>query len=68
MRGLGNVYKRGPVYWIRFHHRGVEYRESARSSERSVAVRLLKQRLAALGEGGPAVRRGVFSVRRPQLG
>jgi integrase len=51
MRGLGGIYKRGPVYWIRYHHRGREYRESARSTERGDAVRLLKQRLSDLAQG-----------------
>ncbi|HEU4370949.1 MAG TPA: site-specific integrase [Methylomirabilota bacterium] len=54
MRGLGNVYKRGPVYWIRYHHRGREYRESARSTDRADALRLLKQRLADLSQGRPS--------------
>jgi hypothetical protein len=52
MRGLGNVYKRGPFYWIRYHHRGREFRESARSTDRADAVRLLK-RLADLSQGRP---------------
>jgi integrase len=54
MRGLGGIYKRGPVYWIRYHHRGREYRESARSAERRDAARLLKQRLADLTQGRPS--------------
>ena len=54
MRGLGGIYKRGPVYWIRYHHRGREYRESARSLERGGAVRLLKQRLSDLAQGRPS--------------
>ena len=53
MRGLGGVYKRGPVYWIRYHHRGREYRESSRSPERADAVALLRQRLADLNQGKP---------------
>lgn len=48
MRGLGNIYKRGPVYWIRYHHHGRRCRESTRSPERADAVRLLKQRLAQM--------------------
>jgi integrase len=53
MRGLGNVYKRGEVYWVRYHHRGRELRESSRSTERANAVALLKRRLADLGQGRP---------------
>ena len=51
MRGLGNVYKRGPVWWIRYHRRGREYRESARSTERADARAFLKQRLGDLRQG-----------------
>jgi integrase len=64
MRGLGGIYKRGPVYWIRYHHRGREYRESARSTDRPDAVRLLRQRLADLTHGrpsGPAEERVTFA-------
>ena len=53
MRGLGGVYKRGPVYWIRYHHRGREFRESARSTDRGDAVRLLKARLSDVSYGRP---------------
>ena len=54
MRGLGGVYKRGPVYRIRYHHSGREHRESARSTERADATRLLKRRLADLSQGRPS--------------
>lgn len=54
MRGLGNVYKRGRVYWIRYPHRGREYRESSRSTERADAVRLLRQRVTDLAQGRPS--------------
>jgi integrase len=53
MRGLGNVYRRGRVWWVRYHHRGREYRESAHSQERADALRLLKRRLADLNNGKP---------------
>ena len=51
MRGMGGVYKRGPVYWLRYNHRGRKYRESSKSAERAVAVALLKQRLGDLHQG-----------------
>ena len=51
MRGLGNVYKRGPVWWVRYNNRGREYRESARSRERADAVAMLKHRLGDLHQG-----------------
>jgi integrase len=51
VRGLGHVYRRGRVYWIKYSHLGTCYRESAQSRERGVAVRLLKDRLAAIASG-----------------
>jgi hypothetical protein len=54
MRGLDGIYKRGPVYWIRYRHRGKQYRESTGSTERSDAIRLLKQRLADVSHGRPS--------------
>jgi len=54
MRGMGGVFKRGPVWWIRYSHRGRKHRESSKSPERAIAVALLKQRLADLGHGRPS--------------
>lgn len=54
MRGIGGIFKRGPVWWIRYSHRGRKYRESARSVERSDAARLLKRRIADLNQGRPS--------------
>src|SRR2546422_8800075 len=51
MRGMGGVFKRGPVWWIRYGHRGRKYRESSRSPERADALALLKQRLADVHRG-----------------
>jgi integrase len=51
MRGLGNVYQRGQIWWVRYPHGGREYRESARSADRQDAVRLLRHRLASLTPG-----------------
>jgi len=53
MRGLGNVYRRGSIWWVRYHHRGREYRESAKSEERADALSLLKRRLADVSQGKP---------------
>lgn len=54
MRGMGGIYKRVRVYWIRYHHRGREYRESSGSTERSDAVKLLKRRVGDLNLGKPS--------------
>lgn len=51
VRGLGHIYKRGPVYWVKYTHNGRCYRESARSKDRRDAARLLKDRLAAIASG-----------------
>ena len=52
MPGTGRIYQRGHHYYIAYRWDGREYRESARSSDRAVAERLLAQRLLerAVGE------------------
>ena len=52
-RGLGRVYqrKRTTAWWIQYYHRGKLYRESAGSSVRNDAVKLLRRRLAEMGDG-----------------
>lgn len=50
-----SVYKRGPVWWVRFQWRGQEIRQSSRSTLRREAEafeRTLRQRLAAIDRGG----------------
>src|SRR5215468_6381149 len=64
LRGFGSPYLRGRVWWIRYHHRGQEVRESSRSERRLDAERLLKNRLAQLGRGkfiGPREERVVMN-------
>jgi integrase len=51
MRGLGNTYKRGSIWWIRYCYRGKEYRESSRSESESQAAKLLKRRIGEIGKG-----------------
>lgn len=62
--GNGAVYQRGATWWVRFSHRGRTYRESAKSPNRSDAVRLLRQRLAELGQGRAPIAedRGTFEA------
>ena len=74
-RGLGQVYqpsytdkktgalKTSATWWLVYHVRGVRYRESAHSTHRPDAVRLLKKRLGDIGTGrpvGPALERTTF--------
>ncbi len=50
-RGLGGVYQRGGVWWIRYSYRGQKVRETSGSANRNDAVRLLKKRLGEMGQG-----------------
>jgi len=49
--GLGGVYQRGGVYWIRYSYRGRKVRESSHSANEADAGRLLKRRLGEIGQG-----------------
>jgi integrase len=51
--GLGRVWARGRIWWIGYSPGGGrrEIRESSGSTQKSVAMKLLKQRLAAIAKG-----------------
>ena len=51
MRGMGGVFKRknSNFWWIRYSHRGKEFRESSGSPDRRQAEKFLKQRLKEIG-------------------
>ena len=51
IRGMGRIFKRGPVYWIAYYHRGKEYRESTHSDSEKEARGLLKRRIGEAGTG-----------------
>jgi integrase len=51
-RGSGAIYLRGTTYWIRYWHRGEEFRESSESSSETVARRLLNVRIKETGKRG----------------
>ncbi len=62
-RGMGGLYRRGKVWWVRYWHRGKGYRESSGSTVRADAVRLLRKRQAEMGRGrftGPEIERTTF--------
>ncbi len=64
MRGMGRLFKRGPIWWIAFSHRGQEFRESAKSERESDARRLLKKRIGEIQGNqfiGPSQERVLFS-------
>jgi integrase len=51
IRGFGSPYLRGRVWWIRYYHRGEEFRESSKSERLLDAERLLKARWKQMGRG-----------------
>jgi integrase len=62
LRGSGRVYRvryankqLGPIWWMAWSVRGKLYRESSKSTERSVAVKLLKHRVAESAGGKPVI-------------
>src|SRR5579885_1176653 len=60
MRGMGRIFKRGPIYWIAYYHRGKEFRESSRSDSEAQARKLLKKRIGEVANGqliGPSEER-----------
>lgn len=63
MRGMGRIFKRGPIYWIAYSYRGREHRESSRSDNESQARKLLKKRIGETSAGtfiGPNEERLTF--------
>lgn len=50
-QGSGGVYRRGRVYWIRYNVNGDQQRESAHTSDKAEARRLLDKRLGERAEG-----------------
>ena len=64
-RGFGGVYLRGSIWWLRYWHRGQEYRESSGSESEAKAAALLKARIQAMGRPGrfigPAQERVTFA-------
>ncbi len=53
MASSGRIYQRGDIYYVAYRWEGREYRESARSSDRAVAERLLAQRVRERAGRGP---------------
>lgn len=43
-RGLGSVYKRGNIFWIKYYRHGKCYQESSHSDKKTIATKLLKIR------------------------
>jgi integrase len=48
---MGNLYRRGSTWWIKYYRNGKPYRESSKSSKETDAKRLLKLREGQVTEG-----------------
>jgi integrase len=48
---MGNIYRRGKVYWVRYYRNGKQHSESAHSDKKEVAKRLLKLREGEISKG-----------------
>ena len=48
---MGMIYKRGSIWWIKYHKNGKPYRESTRSKKEADAKRLLRKREGEISEG-----------------
>jgi integrase len=55
---MGTVYKRGRIYWIKYHHNSKQYFESSKSTKWADAANLLKER-----EGDAATGKAVGTVK-----
>jgi integrase len=62
-RGLGWVHLRGRIWWVQYSWRGELHRESSGSTDRRDALKLLRRRLAEIGQGrlvGPDVEKTTY--------
>ena len=50
---MGQIRKRGKVWWVRYYRNGKRHEESARSTRKGDAVRLLKIREGDVAKGVP---------------
>jgi len=48
---MGMIYKRGNVWWIKYHRNGKPFRESSKSTKKKVAERLLQRREGEIAQG-----------------
>src|SRR5882672_7052161 len=61
--GSGSVYRRGKTYWLKFYKDGQAIYESAKTSDKAEARRVLQSRMGQLADGryaGPAAERITF--------
>ena len=48
---MGSIYKRGKVWWIQYYRNGRAYQESAKSTKKMVARKLLELREGEVAQG-----------------
>ena len=61
--GSGSVYRRGKTWWVAYYVNGEQVCESAKTTDKAEARRVLQSRLGQLAEGryvGPAAERVTF--------
>lgn len=46
--GMGRIYQRGHIWWVRYFSNGREFNESSKSEKRADAKKLLKKRLGEI--------------------
>ena len=46
--GMGRIYQRGRVWWVRYYRSGQEFNESSQSEKEADAKKLLKKRLGEI--------------------
>lgn len=49
--GMGRLYQRGRIWWVRYYHNGQECNESSRSEKEADAKKLLKKRFGEIALG-----------------
>ena len=50
-KGIGSVFQRGAVWWVKYYRNGNPYRETSGSEKESEARKLLKRRLGEIALG-----------------
>ncbi len=49
--GMGRIYQRGKIWWVRYYRNGQEFNESSRSEKEAEAKKLLKKRQGEIALG-----------------
>ena len=62
-RGMGSVYQRNEIWWVRYYFQGKLYRESSKSPKQRKAIKLLQRRQGEIAQGqfaGPEAEKVTF--------